>query len=246
MLLTATPVINYLNDLAFLVNIVKKSDALPTYRSLFNNIYYDEENFIIRNEDILKTKLNNCISYFKDEGSNDYPIHSTKIIEIEMNKDQLEQYVYYVKKIIYDGLSTHNYSDLLNINFDKLHNKKKNFFLNATRQLSNCGKETFSPKIRAIYDKIIECNEYPVIIYSNFLKNGIYLLAKLLEENDISYKAITGSTHNDKISLIVDRYNNRQFKVLLISSAGSESLDLKNTRQIHIMEPHWSIKSSIS
>jgi hypothetical protein len=27
--------------------------------------------------------------------------------------------------------------------------------------------------------------------------------------------------------------------VLLISSAGSESLDLKNTRQIHIMEPFW-------
>jgi ERCC4-related helicase len=34
-------------------------------------------------------------------------------------------------------------------------------------------------------------------------------------------------------------YNKGKYKVLLITSAGSESLDLKNTRQIHIMEPHW-------
>ncbi|AEJ34784.1 helicase conserved C-terminal domain (PFAM) [Acanthamoeba polyphaga mimivirus] len=39
--------------------------------------------------------------------------------------------------------------------------------------------------------------------------------------------------------MIVNNYNNGLFKVLLISSAGSESLDLKNTRQVHIMEPHW-------
>ena len=29
--------------------------------------------------------------------------------------------------------------------------------------------------------------------------------------------------------------------VILISSSGAEGLDLKNTRQIHIMEPHWNI-----
>ena len=27
--------------------------------------------------------------------------------------------------------------------------------------------------------------------------------------------------------------------VILLSSSGAEGLDLKNTRQIHIMEPHW-------
>ena len=43
----------------------------------------------------------------------------------------------------------------------------------------------------------------------------------------------------EKRNKIIDNYNDRKIDVLLITSAGSESLDLKNTRSIHIMEPHW-------
>jgi len=50
---------------------------------------------------------------------------------------------------------------------------------------------------------------------------------------------ITGNTTIDKIIRVVNDYNNGLVKVLLLSSAGSESLHLKGTRQIHIMEPHW-------
>ena len=39
--------------------------------------------------------------------------------------------------------------------------------------------------------------------------------------------------------MIVNNYNQGLYKVLLLSSAGSESLDLKHTRQVHIMELHW-------
>lgn len=64
-------------------------------------------------------------------------------------------------------------------------------------------------------------------------------MTPLLEKNNISYTTITGQTTNDKINRIVNEYNRGKYSVLLITSAGSESLDLKNTRQIHIMEPHW-------
>jgi SNF2 family DNA or RNA helicase len=37
----------------------------------------------------------------------------------------------------------------------------------------------------------------------------------------------------------VKDYNSGKIDVLLLSSSGGEGLDLKNTRQIHIMEPHW-------
>jgi ERCC4-related helicase len=43
----------------------------------------------------------------------------------------------------------------------------------------------------------------------------------------------------EKLKKYIDDYNSGKIKVLLITSAGSESLDLKNTRQIHILEPHW-------
>ena len=40
---------------------------------------------------------------------------------------------------------------------------------------------------------------------------------------------------------VVTDYNQGKIDVLLLSSSGGEGLDLKNTRQIHIMEPHWNI-----
>ena len=130
-------------------------------------------------------------------------------------------------------------TDTPNVNLDMFDKKKKNFFLNATRQLSNTidSNDTF-PKIQQIYG-VLKKGPFPAVVYSNFLENGIFCLAILLERAGISYQSITGSTSPQKINHIVDKYNKGDYQVLLISSAGSESLDLKCTRQVHIMEPHW-------
>jgi superfamily II DNA or RNA helicase len=238
-LLTATPVINYLNDLSVLVNIVKCSDVLPTERALFDQMFYDEEKMVLINEDILFNKILNTISYYKTTNNEKYPTSKTEYVDVVMSHEQVDEYVYYVKKIIYEDKDIVNNVEVLNIDYGLLPNKKRNFFLNVTRQLSNTIKNSEdSPKIKEIFEKIKE-GPYPIIVYSNFLKNGIYTMAILLEKNQISYKSITGFTTNDKLNTIVNNYNNGMYKVLLISSAGSESLDLKGTRQIHIMEPHW-------
>ncbi|XWV25982.1 putative ATP-dependent RNA helicase [Tupanvirus soda lake] len=238
-LLTATPVINYFNDLSVLVNIVKGEDALPTERKLFDQMFYDDERMVLINENILFDKIKNTISYFKINDDENYPKSTTHYLEIEMSHEQIDEYIYYIRKIIYEDKDIVSGVDILNIDYGLLPNKKRNFFLNVTRQLSNTVKNSEdSPKIKEIFKKIEE-GPYPIIVYSNFLKSGIYTLAILLEKNKINYKTITGFTTNDKLNVIVNNYNNGMYKVLLISSAGSESLDLKNTRQIHIMEPHW-------
>lgn len=237
-LLTATVVINYLNDLAVLVNIVKNNDVLPTDRKLFSNMYYDEYNFAITNQDTLIKKLSDCISYYKiSEDNEHYPKHKTEEIEVEMSNEQLQEYVHYVNKIIFKGSMTAN-DNPYDIDFSTLDKKKTNFFLMATRQISNTVKDAISPKIEAIYKKVKE-GPYPIIVYSNFLKNGIYPLALLLEKNNITYKSITGDTTDDEVNIVVNNYNNGKYKVLLLSASGSESLDLKGTRQIHITEPFW-------
>lgn len=238
-LLSATPVVNYLNDLSVLVNIVKGSDVLPTEKKLFEQMFYDDEKMILINENILFNKIVNTISYYKIGKDSNYPSSTTNYLDVVMSHEQINEYIYYVKKIIYEDKDIVNNIEILNIDYGLLPSKKRNFFLNVTRQLSNTIKNSEdSPKIKEIYEKIVE-GPYPIIVYSNFLKNGIYTLAVLLEKNQISYKSITGFTTNDKLNIIVNNYNNGLYKVLLISSAGSESLDLKNTRQIHIMEPHW-------
>lgn len=240
MLLTATPIINYLNDLSVLVNIVKGEDVLPTDQKLFDQMYYDEEKQTLINEKILFNKLKNTISYYQIEDDENYPSVSNYYIDVEMDHDQVNEYIYYVKKIIYDDNDDFaNDADILNVDYGLLPFKKINFFLNATRQLSNTVNHSDkSPKMVEIFSKIKD-GPYPVLVYSNFLKNGIYTLAILLEKSKINYATITGFTTPDKLNLIVNNYNHGVYKVLLLSSAGSESLDLKNTRQVHIMEPHW-------
>lgn len=238
-LLTATPIVNYLNDLSVLVNIVHGEDVLPTDRKLFDQMFYDEERLVLINQNILFEKLKNTISYYKMMDDVNYPTNTVHYVNVQMSHEQINEYIYYVKKIIYKDIDLVNDADVLNIDYGLLPTKKRNFFLSATRQLSNTvGNSVDSPKIMSIFDKITK-GPYPIIVYSNFLKNGIFPLAILLEKNKISYKAITGSTTYDKLNIIVNNYNDLAYKVLLLSSAGSESLDLKNTRQIHIMEPHW-------
>ncbi|BCS83337.1 putative ATP-dependent RNA helicase [Cotonvirus japonicus] len=238
-LLTATPVVNYFNDLSVLVNIVKGQDVLPTDRLLFDHMFYDEETMLLINTNTLFNKLLNSISYYKTTDTINYPSSKTHIMEVEMDYMQIDEYKYYIKKIIYGDTNVPDNYDIFNINYGLLPNKKRNFFLNVTRQLSNIAKQAdFSPKIQEIIDKITK-GPYPIVVYSNFLKNGIYSIAVLLEKNNISYKIISGFVTQDKLNIIVNNYNNGMFKVLLLSSAGSESLDLKNTRQVHIMEPHW-------
>jgi NAD(P)-dependent dehydrogenase (short-subunit alcohol dehydrogenase family) len=56
------------------------------------------------------------------------------------------------------------------------------------------------------------------------------------------YAIKTDVTKTDELIRARDSVNQCD---LLITSAGSESLDLKNTRFIHIMEPHWN-ESKIS
>ncbi len=238
-LLTATPIINYMSDLAVLVNIVKKEDILPTDRKLFDQMFYDEESMTLINEKYLSNKISNCISYYRANDQLNYPTSQYHYIEVEMNHSQINEYVFYINKIIFDEQIVANNLYILDIDYSALPSKKRNFFLNVTRQLSNTVKNSEEgPKIKEIFNKIVK-GPYPIVVYSNFLKNGIYTLAILLEKNNISYKSITGYTTHDKLEAIVNNYNSGLYKVLLISSAGSESLDLKNTRQIHIMEPHW-------
>lgn len=250
LLLTATPIINYLNDLSPLVNVVRRRDVLPEERELFNHFYFDETELEIKNEDMLKDKLKDTVSYYKMVDDINYPKFEVLEKRVFMSKPQFERYVRYIKNIIYDIDAPHIPIDILGFDYDTLNFRKRNSFLSATRQLSNIylsskhksmegiTKEKYSPKIIKIVDEI-QKHSYPGIVYSNFLENGIYTVARLLDQRNISFKMIKGSTSDARINSFVNEYNQNKFNILLLSSAGSESLDLKNTRQIHIVEPHW-------
>ena len=255
-LLTGTPIINHPIDLCVLVNIIKNKEVFTIDKSLFDFYYVEKEeesnDFLnkfpiikLRASDELKTKLSDCISYYEPlKTKTDLQI-IVSYPEIPLNTGQLIEYKNYIvrlinpltKKIIH--LETDINADIYNVDFITLDIKKKNAFLTATRQLSNTiDNDPESPKIRSVVETIIK-GAKPVVVYSNFLANGIYPVSVLLTKYGLTHKMIKGTTSEERMNLIINDYNERKFDVLLISSAASESITLLNTRQMHILEPHF-------
>jgi hypothetical protein len=116
----------------------------------------------------------------------------------------------------------------------------------------------YSAKIHNIC-KCIENSEGIVMIYSKLIERGVVPMALALESMGYvnihknlldghrpkigTYCLITGSTLNNAIN--ISKLNAREneqgakIKVVIISEAASEGVDLKNIRQIHIMDPWW-------
>jgi superfamily II DNA or RNA helicase len=232
-LLTGTIFYNDITDLSVLINMVKFEDILPESSKEFKFFYYDSTYETPTNIELLMDKLKNCISYYKKPLDENYPKYETKIIKVDMDNAQISEYRFYVKKILA--------LDTLHIDYNIIDQRKANFFLNVTRQISNTvNNSEKSPKINEIY-KYIKDGPRPVIVYSNFLESGVLPLSLLLNNNKISYGIYHGGQTDEKRDNLIDQYNSGNIDVLLITTAGSESLDLKNTRQIHIMEMHWNM-----
>ena len=134
---------------------------------------------------------------------------------------------------------------------DKNNNSKIMFainsFLTVSRQISNTYESNpNTPKIKGIVENLIN-GPKPAVVYSNYIQNGLDALMVALYETNIKFGLFTGSITEKKKKQLIEEYNNYnnndyngdKIDVLLISSSGSEGLNLLNTRQIHIMEPHW-------
>jgi superfamily II DNA or RNA helicase len=232
-LLTGTVFYNSLTDLSMLVNTIKGDEVLPETNKEFKFFYYDETYELPTNVNTLKDRIKGTISYYKKPIDKlHYPSFKTEYIKVDMSNAQISEYRHYLKKIL-------SLDNIQHIDYTVLDKRKVNNFLTVTRQLSNTvGNSPDSPKILELFD-FIKKHPKPCVVYSNFVSSGVLPLTTHFVKNKITYAIYYGEQTEEKRNKIIDKYNNLEIDVLLITSAGSESLDLKNTRFIHIMEPHW-------
>lgn len=231
-LLTGTIFYNALTDLSVLVNMIKRDEVLPETNKEFKFFFWDDIYEAPGSVDTLKERIEGTISYYAKEKDLHYPESYTTYIKVDMSNAQISEYRHYLKKIL-------SLDNIQHIDYSILDKRKVNNFLNVTRQLSNTlDNSPDFPKILEIWEYIKKAPK-PIIVYSNYLANGILPLTVHLDKNKVSYALYYGEQMEEKRNKIIDKYNDRMIDVLLITSAGSESLDLKNTRSIHIMEPHW-------
>ncbi len=144
-----------------------------------------------------------------------------------------------------------------------------NFFV-GVRQGSNVLDENNpkeSPKVKWIWDFLTKSKNGPVlnpkmktVIFSGFLDSGINGLARMLDDKGIAFSRISGTgltekagdrgrqmplaerdneqkRYNHDKSIDKDDYSN----ILLISAAGGTGLDLKETRNVILLEPQFNV-----
>lgn len=257
MLLTGTPIQNYPHELAPLINMVSGESRLPLTKREFDDAYV--KNTVIRpgildrifrgakssseksikNREDLLDKIKGLVDYHEDS-SDGYPSTEEHVVKTVMSAEQERAY----RQVERNLSRAARYALQRGLPADKKSSSSINAFSNAVRQVSNTetryttDEAAPSPKIEAIVDNISKSKK-PSVVYSNYIDSGIASLGERLDREGISSEMFTGSTGEKEKKRIVDKYNRGELDVLLISSSGGEGLDLKNTRQMHIMEPHW-------
>lgn len=259
LLLTGTPIQNKPHEIAPLINSITGKNTLPLSESDFKKKYLDiikkDPGFfkrVFRGEP--RTKETNAKNlrpfrrlvkkhvdyYSSDKNIEDFPIKKEHLVNVEMSNNQKDIYKAWTKE--------------LNPRVKKLINKRLppskqdarelNAFANVFRQVANSGREfdifnnETPPKVEVLVNKIKK-SKGPAVVYSNYIKSGLGEVSKGLTKKKIKHALYTGSLNDKQKKSIVQDYNEQKLKALLVSSSGGEGLDLKRTRQVHILEPHW-------
>jgi SNF2 family DNA or RNA helicase len=130
----------------------------------------------------------------------------------------------------------------------KQESKNLNAFLSAARQASTT-VEPFAkdsgptPKLQSAFfslkNSLKKNTRHKAIVFSNYLEGGLKPYAAMLDAAEIPYGMYTGEQPRKYRDELIEQYNKGKIPVLLLSSAGGEGIDLKGTRQVQILEPHW-------
>ena len=222
LLLTATPLINKISDVNNLMAMVNGIEPIP--ESAFKYL----SNIIPELEKYFGCKIS-IYSPPEIEIKDKFPRKEVEDIFLRMSPDYLEKY----EEIERNELDAENRNNLFGGTNDLT------VFYNGVRRASNNLDEKMSPKIKWIMKKIKANPGSKFLIFSHFLDAGLGLMMASLRDNDIDFEHVDGSMSISNRKKAVDKYNNGDVNILLISKAGGEGLDLKETKFVIILEPSW-------
>jgi superfamily II DNA or RNA helicase len=198
----------------------------------------EENKDVKNNEGLIKKQLKilkiDQPAYTKKDIKNAY---KSRIIKYNENPDKLKK-LQEAYEILNNELDNKEYidSDEESEDINKLFKNPRSFYNGHRRAVNKAGEEYFSQKISRVIDKIKHTQS---IIFSNWIEFGIEIIEKILIENNIKYGVFSGDTPEDIRNNIVKQYNNREIQVIVVTKAGTEGLDLKNTRNVVVLDPVW-------
>jgi len=263
LLLTGTPIYNHRSDISKVINTTAGRNVMPEDPGKFDDAFIDKkvvkpgmlmrilgvtpgEKLSVKNKAMLRRIGKDYMDRFDaiKEMKEDFPDRTDELIHVDMSKDQLRAYQYAEGTIPLPL----RLKIRMNLPLDKKEAQNLNAFSSAIRQISNtnAGFTTKKPSSTKI-DRIVSDFEgmmrdnphHKGIIYSNYLGSGLEETHRQLKEKGIPTVLFTGETTDAERKQAVEDYNSGKVKAILLSSAGSEGLDLQGTRSFQGMEPHF-------
>jgi superfamily II DNA or RNA helicase len=209
-LLTATPVINAPTDILPLIAMI------PGKKSL------SEETFMTMSADQQQRYLMHTVSYFaRQEDDPDYPTKQEEIVTLPLTAEQEREYNSALRQKV-DAFYTNQKTTL---------NKVLLFIkLGAVKDLLEHGR--FSANGRQYGDGL----PGKTLIYTQFIHHGV----QLIKEYFPTILTYTGQMTESAKHSAVTKYNQHVGPIaLVVTDAGAEGLDLKNTKNVVILDPRW-------
>lgn len=263
LLLTGSPFYNHPVDIAPLVNMAAGQNVLPANQQEFEGQFVRQAKIspgfgarlrgirpgVVpvlnkRREGDLRETFGKWVDYHPGS-TTDFPTVERENVNVQMTPDQMGVYETLMKQAppwvaykIRKGLPP-----------NKQEAQQLNAFLSGVRQVSNTttafqpDETAQDPKIQKAFDNLkanLDANpNSKAVVYSNFLASGLNPYKQRLQEAGIPFGEFTGEMPKAQRDDLVRQYNENKIRALLLSSAGGEGLDLKGTRLMQILDPHW-------
>jgi superfamily II DNA or RNA helicase len=244
--LTATPMVNGPQDLYMLLKILSKGKHIrnmPSTQMGWEKKYGFDIATCGKGKEVVTQAFRKHMHYFFKEQSEDFPrrrlltgtdvdLHrrQTKaMIELTRKENASKTALAMLKKLGGDFSSVDDIKTAKNLNA----------YLNKARQaaLIDYG-QSCSTKVQAIVQKIRD-GPKPAVVFVEFRSTGIDQINRCLKRAKLRVQQMNGSMSKSQRFKVQNAYNNKEIDVLLITKAAAEGVDLKRSRQFHLVAPTW-------
>lgn len=249
LMLTGTAGYNHPADIMSLINVINPQLKLPDTHKDFEDAYIDNVTWKLKNKKQLQRILSTYVDrYQTPTATKDFPTISRRRINVEMSPKQVELY-----RVLERNIPSEIRSKLeRNLPMTLKDTTALNVFAQGVRQaadstvhhdISSTWKD--SNKIQVAAQRMARASRsvpgFRGLVYSNYVDAGLTPYAEALRAQRITPLVFTGRLSQLEKKQLVDAYNRntKDPQVLLISSSGGEGLDLKNTRLVQLLEPHF-------
>lgn len=232
---------------------VKKVRDNPGFiKRVFFGVRPGEHMELRKDNKVLNKALKQYVDFYdarnsKSEQTNPmFPKMTEQEVTVPMSDEQQRMYQYYEGNLP----APIRWKIRMGIAPNKTEAARLNSFASALRQISNSHHpftKDFdggsSPKIDTAVSNLLrrhnQDKNFRGVVYSNYLASGINPYSKALQTAGINHSVFTGQLTAKEKAKLVEDYNKGKTKVLLVSSSGTEGLDLKGTKLVQVLEPHF-------